>query len=358
MAETRKRNSSIELLRIICIFGIIFMHTIAYGGEKIALYNRYILIFVNCFTNLGVTCFMLISGYFGVKFDLAKLIKLDLMVIFYSLIHLAIRLALGVDTGVMDVLTYVFPILSNRYWYVTTYFIIVILSPFINLISEKLSRENLLKLILILLFFSSIVPTFLSFDILGAEGKNVIHMTTIYLIGRYMKDYDHRAYRNKRLVPMLFANIGLTILLELGLFVVTGRYSLFYRDCSIFTVCSSILLFTVFRNIYFESKAINRISSAVLAVYVFSYGFQRLIYLLIPLENYAFSPLMFPLICIFAPCVVVGCIVIDLVRQKLLGKAESRLADTLAGALRGLLAYGQRTGEKLTNKIIDFLEKK
>lgn len=76
----KTRNSSIELLRILCIFGIIFMHTIAYGGDELSQMNRYLLIFANCFTNLGVTCFMLISGYFGVRFNLQKLIKLDLMV--------------------------------------------------------------------------------------------------------------------------------------------------------------------------------------------------------------------------------------------------------------------------------------
>ena len=32
----KTRNSSIELLRILCIFGIIFMHTIAYGGDELS----------------------------------------------------------------------------------------------------------------------------------------------------------------------------------------------------------------------------------------------------------------------------------------------------------------------------------
>lgn len=117
----------------------------------------------------------------------------------------------------------------------------------------------------------------------------------------------------------------LTFLLEMALYTVTGHYSFFYRDCSIFTIVSAILLFTVFRNMSFESSFINRIASGVLAVYVFSFGFQRLIYLVLPLENYAFSPLLFPLICVFAPCVVIGCIVIDLVRQKVLEHWKAKL---------------------------------
>lgn len=31
---------------------------------------------------MGVTCFILLSGYFGIRFDFKKLIRLDLMIIF------------------------------------------------------------------------------------------------------------------------------------------------------------------------------------------------------------------------------------------------------------------------------------
>lgn len=334
MAEAKKRNSSIELLRLVCIFGIIFMHTIAYGGSELSENNRYILIMVNCVTNLGVTCFMLISGYFGVKFDLAKLVKLELMVLFYSVLHLLIRLVLKTPVGGMDVVSTAFPILSNSYWYMTVYFMIAIASPFLNQIPEKLTKANFQKLLLILLFFSSIVPTFLSFDLLGREGKNVIHMTMIYLIGRYIKLYADKPCEKGKVGMLLAGNLILTMILELGLYVFTGGYSLFYRDCSLFTVCSAILLFTLFRNMYFENRIINKLAGSVLAVYVFSYGFQRLIYVLIPLEEYAKSPLLFPLICVFAPCVVVGCMLFDLIRQSIFGTIETKLADCIAGTLQ------------------------
>lgn len=354
MAE-RTRNSSIELLRIISIFGIIFMHTIAYGGNELADYNRYLLIAVNCLTNLGVTCFMLISGYFGVKFSVKKLIRLDLMIIFYTVLHLVIRVALGGEIGPGDLLATVFPILSNQYWYMTAYFIIVILSGYINQIPEKLSKEGLIKLLAVLLFLFSVVPTFLHFDILGTEGKNVVHMTAIYLIGRYIRKYDTGVYRKGKLALLLCGNILLTMILELALYTFTGHYSMFYRDCSIFTVVSAILLFTLFRSIYFENRIVNRAASAVLAVYVFSFGFQRLVYLLIPLEEYAFSPLFFPLICVFAPCVVAGCMLSDLLRQKLFGKAEEKLADWLTNVLQNWLATGKRVGIRFTDKVRNYI---
>lgn len=354
MAE-KTRNSSIELLRIICIFGIIFMHTIAYGGDKLAVYNRYLLIVVNCFTNLGVTCFMLISGYFGVKFNLEKLIKLDLMVIFYTILHLVIRMALGLEIGLMDLVSCVFPVLSNQYWYITAYFIIAILSAYINQIPECLSKVDFRKVLAVLVFVFSVVPTFLHFDILGSEGKNVVYMTLVYLIGRYIRKYDMRTYQRGRLLLLLFGNILLAIILELAMFTVTGRYSMFYRDCSVFTLVSSVLLFTIFRNCRFENKTINKVAGSVLAVYVFSFGFQRLVYLLMPLEKYAFSPLLFPMICVFAPCVVLGCILVDLLRRRILGGVEDRLADVLAKWLRMMIKNGQKYGTAFMERIVKYL---
>ncbi len=353
----KTRNSSIELLRILCIFGIIFMHTIAYGGDELSQMNRYLLIFANCFTNLGVTCFMLISGYFGVRFNLQKLIKLDLMVILYTILHQVIKLALGIPVGKMDWLSSFFPILSNQYWYLTAYFIIAILSGYLNQIPEKLKKEQFGKLLLFCLFLFCVVPTFLHFDILGSEGKNVVQMTVIYLIGRYIRLYNQNSYRKSRLATLLLGNILLTFLLEMGLYLATGHYSMFYRDCSIFTIVSAILLFEIFRTIYFENRFINKIAGAVLAVYVFSFGFQRLVHVLLPLEDYAFSPLLFPLICLFAPCVVTGCILIELLRQALFGSLETRLAGKLADILNILRQKFKNKLYKCSEKLKNYLVK-
>ena len=201
------------------------------------------------------------------------------------------------------------------------------------------------------MFFVSVVPTFLRFDILGSEGKNVVYMTLVYLIGSYIRKYDDRTYHRGKMAVLLLGNILLVMVLETSLFTIAGRYSMFYRDCSIFTLISSLLLFTIFRNIHFESKAINKVAGSVLAVYVFSFGF-------LPLGEYAFSPLLFPLVAVFASCVVLGCIVVDQLRQKIFGKAETRLAEWLAGVLGHGLAIGKEIGMRFTDKLINYIMKR
>ena len=79
------RKSGIELLRILCMFGIVYMHTFGSMLETVYGGNMALAVFENALFNCGVSCFVLISGYFGIKKNTRRLIKLDLTVIFFSL---------------------------------------------------------------------------------------------------------------------------------------------------------------------------------------------------------------------------------------------------------------------------------
>ena len=61
------RKSGIELLRILCMFGIVYMHTFGSMLETVHGGNMALAVFENALFNCGVSCFVLISGYFGIK---------------------------------------------------------------------------------------------------------------------------------------------------------------------------------------------------------------------------------------------------------------------------------------------------
>ena len=129
-----ERSSNFELLRLLCIFGILVMHTFAGIDTAASPGNMLANVFANSLFNTGVTCFILLSGYFGIRFDLKKLIGLDLMVIFFTLLG---TVALG-DFGVKDLIKSCIPVLSRRYWFITCYFVLCILAPFLNQMAERL----------------------------------------------------------------------------------------------------------------------------------------------------------------------------------------------------------------------------
>ncbi|MCM1123690.1 MAG: acyltransferase family protein [Eubacterium sp.] len=86
--EKPVRNSNHELLRIIAMFMIVFIHANMYlfhfvSGKSAFFFNG----MVNGICNIGVTCFMLISGYYGIQFDIKKFVRMECMMITYSLLE-------------------------------------------------------------------------------------------------------------------------------------------------------------------------------------------------------------------------------------------------------------------------------
>ena len=70
------------------MFGIVYMHTFGSMLETVRGGNMALAVLENALFNCGVSCFVLISGYFGIRKNTRRLIKLDLTVIFADGNHL------------------------------------------------------------------------------------------------------------------------------------------------------------------------------------------------------------------------------------------------------------------------------
>ena len=80
-------------------------------------------------------------------------------------------------------------------------------------------------------------------------------------------------------------------------------------------------------------------------------------HVLLPLKQFAFSAKMIPMALLFALIVTIGCILIDLLRQMLFGKAEKKLSEILAGILHKALSFLRKTGCTAGQKINTFIQK-
>ena len=86
----KKRNSKIELLRIISMIMIILGHCNTYGNFDMQNINGFFNKFIigNTYLgNLGVIIFIVTTGYFMIKkeIQLKKIILFELQVLFYSI---------------------------------------------------------------------------------------------------------------------------------------------------------------------------------------------------------------------------------------------------------------------------------
>ena len=314
------RNSSFELLRLLCIFGIITMHTFATIDTGASTLNTSINVLVNSLFNTGVTCFILISGYFGIHFDLKKLISLDFMIIFFTL---AGTILLG-DFGIKALIKSCIPVLSRQYWFITCYFALCILAPFLNQIPERLNREHFRNLLLVLLLIFSVIPTLTTYDIMQDAGKGLVDFVMIYLLGRYLSlYYKDKIYRSSRLLLGIVLSMVIVFGLDLVLTLKQGViYSTLSRDCSIFMIFSSVLILLLFSQMHFTSRFVNRAASNVLAVYVLDQTLRTLLNRYIDLNTYATEPYLILMVLGYVAVIVIAALLINEIRKLTIGRIE------------------------------------
>lgn len=139
--EKSARNSNHELLRILAMYMIVLIHANMYlfqftgGGIGFALNGM-----VNGICNIGVSCFILISGYYGVKFSIRKFVRMECMMITYSLLETALMCLILPEqvqgAALLEQLIKSFlPFITRKYWFYSSY---VCLFFFINSLTQSL----------------------------------------------------------------------------------------------------------------------------------------------------------------------------------------------------------------------------
>lgn len=300
------RNSSFETLRLISIFLIIVMHVSALiEYENLSLSNKLAVCTINSIGNIGVTCFVLISGYFGVKYSRKKLIKLTLTTTVYCTLIAALRFGLfSVQTA-----NALLVVPSYNLWFITCYLILMILSPYLNEFCVLLKKKDYLRMLLYLFFLLCVFPTI---SIKGATndivlrqgGKNLVYFLFIYLLGRYI--FLHSRLILSRL--KLGGIFVLSTLLIISLNIMVSYYFhkklfIFSFDCSPLILISSLCIFSIFKSLEYHSKIINWFASSVFGIYLLSDVYYILNDRYINLSNYSankFFIIQLVIICILS----------------------------------------------------------
>ena len=78
------RNSNFEMLRIVAILCIVVMHSSSFVNPDD--YNFLLLKLIGAIGNAGVSCFILISGYYGIRFRWEKFLRLVYLTTIYSIV--------------------------------------------------------------------------------------------------------------------------------------------------------------------------------------------------------------------------------------------------------------------------------
>lgn len=336
--EQSKRNSNFELLRILSMFMIVFIHANMYlssfcEGKIWFFFNG----LINGICNIGVTCFVLISGYFGLKFSIKKLLKMEAMMIAFSLMEMVILYVLMPQTMqgaalLEQLIKSCFPVITRKYWFYSCYICMFVLSGYINRFIDSLKKEEFKRLLTVLLILFSIFPTFFYFEIIQDNGKGLVQMMLIYMLGRYIQKYGIRIC-NKGKMAALF--LGLWVLngvsheipIQFG-----GIYHHLCKDNSITNIVMAVILFSVVKEWKIQSGIINALSKNTFAIFALNNSMVAVVIYLIknggklkPSGWQGFILLTGIVILVMILCVIIGAL-----REKLLGRIETYIIDKIS----------------------------
>lgn len=196
-----KRVFSLDLLRLVCMLMIVCGHAFGYGAAHVlpqGLSAAGLLSgAVATFFGISVNCFVLISGYFSCqqRFRLSRLLRLGTEILFYSWGILLLRTALtGTLPPMKDLLTMVFPISFNHFWFVSAYFGLSLLSPVLNWALNAMTQKQHAATLVILLaafsLWSDVIPRANPFG--AGSGYCLTWFVVLYIIAAYLRKYVSR----------------------------------------------------------------------------------------------------------------------------------------------------------------------
>ena len=360
-----KRYSNFELLRLFAIFGIILYHITCYYFSDFSsniFINNLWFYFTGCLGQTGVSLFVLITGYFLIdrkKSVVTRLIKIQLQVFSYSVvISFSFFIIKRQPMNLRQILGTIFPITFNRYWFVTCYYILVLLSPFYNHFLNTISQNKYKAFLLLTFIIWYCTYTFLNARIYANE---FILLMVLYAIGGYLKKYGDN-FRIKKYTWGLIS-LFLIVFFVAGLYVFDRfhieRYSsnLYPRFDwltglnSAFILVISLSIFMFFIKIKKGYvRIINFTSQATFGIYlIHSNSIVSLILWgrIFHLSRYNNKIYYIPY-CLAAGIIVfIGCLVIELVRIYVFEKQYMKLVNKITPWIK-------RVGYKVYIKLTSF----
>lgn len=291
---TSRRNSSIELLKIIGIILVVTNHvvqTLCTTSEYI-MENDYVLDISMATTNiqylilaffqysgmLGNTIFFICSAWFLVDNDKVSKEKIlhilmDVWVISITILML-VYIIRGGNIGIKMIIKQIFPTTFENNWYITCYLIFYPLHPYLNCIIKKMEQKTLLRTTLTLL----IMYVGVNYVLPGRFFSSIIILwVTLYFTIAYMKYFLIGLSNNIR-VNILMLGIGFAG--NTGIVLLTNFLGLkfgIFSDCLLrwnsndnpFLLLAAVSMLNIAKYVHFENRIVNYISGLSLLIYLF-----------------------------------------------------------------------------------------
>ncbi len=321
-----KRNSNIEMLRIICMICIIIHHSFVHSGITVY-YDNILIEIIKALGPISNNIFILITGYYMVNYKTKKfnIIKLVLETIFYSYSILIINVLILKKVNSYMIIKSIFPILTNSEWFITGYLLLYLSITIINRLLENINEKEHKKIIIFGIIVFSILPTI---ELLNSYFSIYIWFIFLYIVGAFIGKYKEKYNEliKKGWIVFLLSIINLVFIINQNkedLIVGLGM-----NNIANFGVSLSVFMIFINKK-QFCNDSINYIAASVLGVYLIHDNFilRDIIWNKVKLlELYNTSNFWIYEICIvcliFIVCILIDKLRIFIIEKPIMNKIE------------------------------------
>lgn len=367
--KKQERNSNFELMRIISMIFIILWHIIIHGNLINNLSsNPEIQIFFDVLSfiiMIHVNSFILVTGYFQYdkEFKLSKLISISNLQIFYMYFIFIILCLLGINFEKTDLINRIFITFFNQYWFIATYLLLYVISPFLNILIKHINKKTYFHMLLVLLFIFSIIPYLTGNQVFQNNGYTLYNFVFLYFIGAYLGKYNIKnSYYFKNMTTNLYRlllifTFFICVILNYGITTISIYFCNSSENLRIFfqnfiamkyaysnpiVIIQSIVFFLFFETLNFKSIKINKIAGLTLGIYAIhdNYFVRQHLYRVLKIDylshiwHYKF--IIYVFLCVIL-IFIVGAI-IEYIRQKVFK-----------------FIYNRKISGKIRNKFYNFI---
>lgn len=326
-----KRESNIELLRIICMAMIIAHHCVIHGGAINMEYcsNKILAMWLVPGGKVGFTCFLAISTWFLVdaKFTTKRFAKIWLQVFFYSVVFAFISLCISGTLSIGNLIPSFLPIAGNSHGFAASYLLLYLLLPFLQKLTETLNKVKS-RMLLMILFYAQILSQIIGYFIGYTQPftSELLLFVFCYVLSFNLKRWPINVQGDKVTCGLIFVGIWV-MLVEILLLQANGACgeilsmisALTCDESSLLYIVAGYALFFFFKNVTVnKNTVINFVASTtfgILLIHDHNYFRTILWNNILKCSSWYYDKYFFLHVIMFTIDIFIICGIIDYLRQ-------------------------------------------
>ena len=274
------RDSNMELLRIVAMLLVMIVHANfralpvpTYEEANHEIMSSILRFFTESFSIICVNVFILLSGWYGIKLKIERLLEFVFQVLFFSIIGLIIIQFISPEKYTLtNCIGNILLTDKWDYWFVKAYLGLYLFSPILNSFIEYATKKQYQIVLIAFYVFHTVYGwAFPEGAIYFERGYSAMSFMGLYLLARYIRLYPFSLCRKSYRFD-LFIYLFITVLITLIQFffkrtdIPYGGYFIFY-SCPL-VIISAVFFMLIFTKIHLKSRFVNWVACSCFAVYL------------------------------------------------------------------------------------------